>query len=233
MNVRVLKALSDNYIFIIEAPSAVVVIDPAETEPVMRWLRDHQREPTHVLITHYHADHTGGVEALRRAYGMPVYGPAPSPFPVEQVEEGCIDLADELTVEVIDTPGHAFPHAAYYFRERGWLFSGDCLFGAGCGRLRGDAAAVMWSSLQRLAALPDQTSIYFGHEYTLDNLAFAATVEPDNPAIPERRARVQDALRTAEFSVPSTLAEEKATNPFLRAGDMATFAARRRRKDVF
>jgi hydroxyacylglutathione hydrolase len=233
MKVHVLPALSDNYIFIVESPRALVVIDPAEAEPVMRWLREHEREPTHVLITHYHADHTGGVEALRRAYGVPVFGPAPSPLPVDHLQEGSVELADGLVAEVIDTPGHAFPHVAYYFREQGWLFSGDCLFGAGCGRLRGDAAEIMWASLQILAALPDETRIYFGHEYTLDNLAFAATVEPDNPEIAERRARAEAALQGGGWSVPSTLAEEKQTNPFLRAGDVSIFANRRRSKDVF
>lgn len=233
MNVHALPALSDNYIFIIESPQAVVVIDPAEAGPVMDWMREHRRVPSQVLITHYHADHTGGVEALRRTYGMPVAGPSPAPFPVEEIRGNSFDLADGLNAEVIDTPGHAFPHVAYYFRAQGWLFSGDCLFGAGCGRLRGDAADVMWASLQKLAALPDETLVYFGHEYTLDNLAFAATVEPENPAIIDRRTRVEKALNAGGCSVPSTLAEEKATNPFLRAVNAETFAARRKKKDVF
>lgn len=212
--------LQDNYAYLIEDGQRVMIIDPSETNPVLDWLLKNGRTLSHILITHNHADHTGGVEALRKKFGAEVIGPESGPHPLNGVE-------------AIDTPGHCFPHVAYYFPAQGWVFSGDCLFGAGCGRLSGDSAAAMWASLQKLAALPDETRVFFGHEYTLDNLAFAAFVEPGNPAIQARRQRVTAALDAGGFSTPSTMAEEKATNPFLRAGDVSVFAKRRNIKNSF
>lgn len=220
MHVHVLPMLDDNYSYVIEDGDRVMVVDPSEASPVIQLLKRLNRTLTHILITHHHADHTGGVDALCARYAAKIIDAHAGANPLPGIE-------------AIETPGHCFPHTAYYLRAPGWLFSGDCLFGAGCGRLFGDSAVVMWASLGKLAALPDNTVVYFGHEYTLDNLAFAAAVEPENRAITERRARVSAALASGGFSTPSTIAEEKLTNPFLRAGDAETFAALRRKKNSF
>jgi hydroxyacylglutathione hydrolase len=220
MKVHILPMLEDNYAYVVEYDDHTLVVDPSESAPVISYLEKLGRTLSNILITHHHGDHTGGVAALRARYAAAVIDPSSGPRPLDGVE-------------AIDTPGHCFPHVAYYFPTQGWLFSGDCLFGAGCGRLAGDSAAIMWESLQKLAALPDETEVYFGHEYTRDNLAFAAAVEPENTAIVERRARVAKALKEGRFSVPSTIAEEKMTNPFLRAGDVEKFALLRRKKNAF
>ncbi len=220
MTVHILPVLEDNYAYVVEYGDYVLAVDPSVAGPVIERLDQVGGKLSHIMITHYHGDHTGGVAELRARYGAAVIDPSSGPHPL-------------AGVEAIETPGHCFPHAAFYFKEAGWLFSGDCLFGAGCGRLAGDAAEVMWRSLQKLAALPDATKVYFGHEYTLDNLAFAAAVEPANAAIAGRRARVAAALAAGGFSPPSTMAEEHATNPFLRAGDAAAFAKRRVMKNNF
>lgn len=220
LRVHVIPVLEDNYAYLMCGHTEAVLVDPGEALPVERALDAAGLSLSHILITHRHHDHTGGLDALVRRYQPVVVAPedASSPLP---------------GVDMISTPGHAFPHIAYYVREPGWLFSGDSLFGAGCGRLAGDSAGVMWASLQKLAALPDETLVFFGHEYTLDNLAFAAAVEPDNPAIAARRARVAAALAAGGYSTPSTIAEEKATNPFLRAADLETFARLRTMKNTF
>lgn len=220
MRVRVLPVLADNYSFLICDTSNAMLVDPCEAAPVIAALDENGLALSHIFITHHHHDHVGGMAALCKKFR-----------PVVMTPEACV--CPVPGVDMISTPGHSFPHVAYYFREQGWLFSGDCLFGAGCGRLAGDSAAVMWASLQKLAALPDETQVFFGHEYTLDNLAFAASVEPGNAEIRARRERVAAALAAGGFSAPSTLAEEKATNPFLRAGDLAEFATRRNMKDCF
>jgi hydroxyacylglutathione hydrolase len=187
-----------------------------------------------ILLTHYDSDHTGGVTALRKATGCPVVGPEPAPWPIDSaVGGGAVFELSGFRCEAIDTPGHARPHRAYYLPDQGWLFSGDCLFGAGCGRVRNDDFEAMFASLMRLAALPPVTRVYFGHEYTLANLAFAASIEPENPEIPVRRARVAADRADGRPSPGNTLAVELATNPFLRAADAVAFARRRRAKDTF
>jgi hydroxyacylglutathione hydrolase len=220
MKVHILRVLQDNYAYLVEYGDHTLVVDPSESAPIIACVEKLGCNITHILITHHHGDHTGGVAALRARYGAAVMDPSSGPRPLDGVE-------------AIDTPGHCFPHVAYYVPKQKWLFSGDCLFGAGCGRLAGDSAAIMWASLQKLKALPDETEVYFGHEYTRDNLAFAASVEPENTAIVERRARVAKALNEGRFSVPSTITEEKMTNPFLRAGDVEKFALLRRKKNAF
>lgn len=222
MKVHVIPCLSDNYAYLVEGGSGAVVVDPSEAGPVARAASALGLTITHILITHYHHDHTGGVGELKRRFGAEAIGPEPAGMGVDRVGRPGehLDLHG-LTVEVVDTPGHAFPHVAYHAGEEGWLFSGDCLFGAGCGRLAGNKAEVMWNSLQALAARPDETRVFFGHEYTLSNLSFAASVEPENPAIEIRRRHEEEILRRGGYSAPSTLAGEKQTNPFLRTGSTA------------
>jgi hydroxyacylglutathione hydrolase len=215
--VIVVPVLHDNYAYAVVSGHDVLIIDPGEAAPVVAAIEKNNLTPRAVLITHYDHDHTGGVAELRRIFNMKVIGPSPSPLKMDEVcQSGQILPFNNLQIKIIDTPGHAFPHVAFYESTHRWLFSGDCLFGAGCGWLSGSSAPVMWKSIQSLAALPDDTSMFFGHEYTLSNLSFAASVEPENNDIPARRLRVEEHLSQGGFSSPSTMGEERATNPFLR-----------------
>ncbi len=215
-----------NVFYVLFREGVALVIDPPDAAPVHRLLRDRAARLDRILLTHGDDDHTGGVPGLARG-GAPVAQPAGG---------GDRDLSWRgLVIRALDTPGHRRAHAAYHLPEPapGLLFSGDCLFAGGCGRLNGLPPDWMFASLRRLAALPPETEVFCGHDYLDENLRFALTVEPANEAVRARRRRVA-ALRAAGAPVlPSTLAEECATNPFVRAGDVAEFAARRRAKDVF
>jgi len=247
-NVMVIPLLRDNYGFVIREGENAVVIDPSESDPVISWLEEQGVVPSHILLTHYHHDHIGGVDSLRRRYKATVVGPVPAPLAVDDIATPDKPIGIRSTeFRVIDTVGHAFPHVSYYDEKHKWLFSGDCLFGAGCGRLAGESASVMWKSIQSLSSLPDDTRLYFGHEYTLSNLEFALFVEPENPDIARRQREVSALLASGRFSAPSTLEEEKRTNPFLRvnsleirrslgiphASDVEVFAALRIAKNSF
>ncbi len=209
--------LEDNYAYLIEFDGRAVVIDPGEAAPLRRILTERRLTLAGIVITHYDHDHTDGVDELRNP-SVPLIGPDPAPFQLDAIAMpgSACDLGG-LSFEVIDTPGHAFPHAAYHLAEDLVLFSGDCLFGAGCGRVAGGAMDEMWRSLQKLNTLPDETLVYCGHEYSLSNLAFAGHMEPDNPDIATRVVRVRERLRLGLPGVPSTMAEERSTNPFLRS----------------
>jgi hydroxyacylglutathione hydrolase len=221
-------ALRDNYIWLIRPPgnqssnpaepasAGAVIVDPGDAAPVLAALAQHRLRPLAVLITHRHPDHVAGVPELRRRYALPVYGPAGiEPAPDHFLYEGdTVTLDGGLDLHVLEIPGHTREHIAYH--GHGLLFCGDTLFAGGCGRLLGGTAPQLYASLQRLAALPDETRIYCGHEYTLVNLRFAARIEPENARL---AARLDETMRLRErgmAAVPSTLAEEKATNPFLR-----------------
>jgi hydroxyacylglutathione hydrolase len=220
--IHVIPVLSDNYAYAVCRGEQAVIVDPGEAAPVVAWLARTGHRVSAILLTHYDGDHTGGVAVLRRRGDVTVAGPAPAPFEVDVVAEPGESLAlAGMRFEVVDCPGHAIPHVAYHLPVAGALFTGDCLFGGGCGRFPPAAAAIMWDSIGRLARFPDETRLYFGHEYTLSNLAFAATVEPDNPAITRRREQAAATIARGEPSAPSTLAEERMTNPFLRVAEPA------------
>ncbi len=211
-------AFHDNYIWLIRAGNRVAVVDPGDAEPVMQALQRHALQPAAVLCTHHHADHVGGAAALASRWGIPVYGPAQEPIPAvdRPVDEGdTVDLPElGLSFSVLFTPGHTRGHIAYY--GHGLLFCGDTLFAAGCGRLFEGTAAQLHASLSRLAALPGDTRLYCGHEYTAANLRFAQTVEPDNPDVRARAEHVRQRRAQDLPSLPSTIALELRTNPFLR-----------------
>ncbi|MDX9995999.1 MAG: hydroxyacylglutathione hydrolase [Rhodocyclaceae bacterium] len=230
MQIESIPAFEDNYIWALRADGGVAVVDPGEAAPVERYLEKVGARLTAILVTHRHGDHIGGIAGLLARHAVPVYGPAREA--TEVVTHPCAD-GDRVTVpgaefEVIDVPGHTLGHVAYYARDVG-LFCGDVLFGAGCGRVFEGTLDQMHASLARLAALPVDTRVYCAHEYTQSCLRFAKTVEPGNADIDARIAKVA-ALRTAGMpSVPSTLAEELATNPFLRWQAPAVIAAATRR----
>lgn len=220
LSIHALPALSDNYIWLIAQPNLqrCAVVDPGAAEPVQQWLEQHpgwQLEA--ILITHHHADHTAGLPALRQTTGAKLIGPAA--LPVDQVaQEGSLSILGQEW-QVLAVPGHTLDHLAYWTADelgQPWLFCGDTLFSAGCGRLFEGTAAQMLNSLQRLNSLPPQTRLCCAHEYTLANLRFAQAVEPHNPDIQIQLERVTALRAHHQPSLPSTLAEEHLINPFLR-----------------
>ena len=228
LEIIAIPAFADNYIWALRtSDGAIAVVDPGDAVPVFEYLERTAGRLCAILVTHHHEDHVGGIADLIARHPIPVYGPAAEAItgvdhPLADGDSVALtDLGCEF--KVLSVPGHTRGHIAYY--RRGMLFCGDTLFGAGCGRLFEGTPAQMYASLARIAALPADTKIYCAHEYTELNLRFAVVVEPDNPAI---RLRIEEAaqLRAANRpTVPSTLATELATNPFLRSDAPAVIAA--------
>ncbi len=207
-----------------------LVVDPGDEQPVLQALQSHGLQLQAILVTHHHADHVGGVDALRKATGAAVYGPAGEtmPEPLQRLGEGdTLDLLG-LRLSVLEVPGHTAGHIAY-FCEGGdgapLLFCGDTLFSGGCGRLFEGTPAQMLASLDKLAALPGHTQVCCAHEYTLGNLRFARAVEPDNVALQRYSARCEALRERQQPTLPSTLAVERDINPFLRAREAAVTQA--------
>jgi len=192
---------------------------------------------THILTTHHHHDHTDGNLALKAETKCTIVGPraeaAKVPGIDKQVGEGDTFTFGGHEVRVFDTPGHTAGHITYWLPADGVAFAGDTLFAIGCGRVIEGNAQMMWQSLQKLMALPKDTTVYCGHEYTQSNAKFALTVEPDNDALRERYAEVVEAREHGEATVPTTIGLERATNPFMRASSVNEFAERRHKKDIF
>ncbi|MDP2795658.1 MAG: hydroxyacylglutathione hydrolase [Sulfurisoma sp.] len=232
MEIHPLPAFEDNYIWAIQAGDAVVVVDPGESAPVLRHLERTGAHLCAILVTHRHDDHTEGIAALTAHGAIPVFGPALEKIDgvTQPVGDGQRIELPELGIdfEVLAVPGHTRGHVAYY--HRGLLFCGDVLFGGGCGRVFEGTMAEMQASLARLAALPPDTEVYCAHEYTQANLRFARVVEPDNSALLTRSAEVARLRTEHKPTVPSTLAEELATNPFLRWDAPAVIAAAKARR---
>ena len=220
MEIRYLPVFKDNYIWLIidNAHTKAIVVDPGDAPPLLRFLQEKQLECAAILVTHHHRDHTNGVTELIHHYPVPVYGPENSVMsgithPVK--ESDCLSFPFlESAFTVLATPGHTLDHIAYLVS--GMLFCGDTLFSGGCGRVFEGTAAQMLDSLQKIAALPDETKVYCAHEYTLQNLKFAQLVEPHNLAIQDKMQQVI-ALRRANLpTLPSSIRDEKTINPFLR-----------------
>jgi hydroxyacylglutathione hydrolase len=223
IQIHALHAFSDNYIWLLQDLSSrtCAVVDPGDAAPVLAWLEQNPDWTlTDILITHHHADHVGGVVAVRQATGARVAGPASEKIPARDVALSDNDRISALGLDftVYAVPGHTSGHIAFYHADpvRPLLFCGDTLFAAGCGRMFEGTAAQMHASLSRLAALPDSTLVYCAHEYTLSNLRFARAVEPDNQDVADRLAQVTQWRNEDRISLPSNLALEKRTNPFLR-----------------
>ena len=233
LEVTAVRAFRDNYIWLIHGRDRrrVAVVDPGDAAPVEKALADGGLVLEAVLVTHHHADHTGGIRTLVAARDIPVWGPENERIPVLSVPLAGGDRVElealGLSFEVLDVPGHTAGHIAYH--GHGALFCGDTLFSAGCGRLFEGTPAQMLESLDALSALPDDTRVYCAHEYTQSNLRFAQAVEPDNPAIAAYIDRAERIRRADEPTLPSTLALERQVNPFLRCDESAVLEAARRR----
>jgi hydroxyacylglutathione hydrolase len=222
MTLLPLPAFDDNYLWLLHDGCQAIVVDPGDEQPVLRALQAHGLQLQAILVTHHHADHVGGVAALRLATGAQVYGPAGEdiPEPVQRFSEGGHVELLGLRFEVLDVPGHTAGHIAWYCPSvdgSPLLFCGDTLFSAGCGRLFEGTPAQMLASLDKLSALPGNTRVCCAHEYTLSNLRFARAVEPHNLDV-QRHQQQCEALRQEQRpTLPSTIAVERAINPFMRS----------------
>ena len=238
MEVVLVPAFKDNYIFLAHSADSqeTMVVDPGEAGPVLAAAAARGWQITHILNTHWHADHTGGNAAIKAATGAQLIGPS---------ENGRIPGLDRTVAagdrvafggeegSVLAVPGHTSGHIAFHFDKPGVAFVGDTLFALGCGRLLEGTAEQMFASLATLMALPDPTIVYCAHEYTASNLAFALTVDPASPALLQRADTIRLARAAGTPTVPTTIALERATNPFVRADTVAHFAELRAAKDAF
>ena len=221
MNLLPIPAFSDNYIWLLHDAGQALVVDPGDAAPVLATLHRLGLQLQGILVTHHHADHVGGVAQLHQATGAQVWGPAYEqlPEPVQRVQGGDAVQALGGPWQVIDVPGHTSGHIAFYStaaQAQPVLFCGDTLFTAGCGRIFEGTPEQMHGSLKKLMALPDDTKVYCGHEYTENNLRFAMTIEPKNYKLVSRFERVHELRARGQPTVPATMEEEKHTNPFLR-----------------
>lgn len=244
---------SDNFGVLIHDPASrqTTAIDAPDGDAVEKAARQRGWKISHILVTHKHLDHIEGIPTLKQSYSCEVVGPAKSASETglydKTVKSGDAFRWAGREIRVIDTPGHTLDHISYFIPDEKLVFVGDTIFALGCGRVIEGTHPMMWDSLKRLRALPDDTSLYCGHEYTLANAKFAVTVDPDNAALKARKAEVERQRAAREMTLPTTIGREKAENPFLRADDaglaqhlgMATaepakvFAEIRMRKDRF
>lgn len=260
LQIQPIPVFRDNYIWIIHNTKHAIVVDPGDALPALDYLQSNQLQLQAILITHHHNDHTGGNPMLLDRFDVPVYGPARETISTvtHALQEGdAIHIPTlSLAFEVIEIPGHTCGHIAYFgflqgLKNKNILFCGDTLFACGCGRILEGTPQQMYQSLQKLADLPDDTLVYCTHEYTLGNIAFARTVEPSNINLEKQDHRAKQLRSENRPTLPTTIATEKACNPFLRchqpeiietasqyAGKMlsepiAVFTALRERKNSF
>jgi hydroxyacylglutathione hydrolase len=233
-----IPVLSDNYVWLVREPESgeTMAVDPAVAEPVLDEAQARGWTITQIWNTHWHPDHTGGNAAIKEATGCTITGPAAEaeriPTLDRKVAEGDSVSLGKVKAQVLDVPAHTAGHIAFHFPTERVAFVGDTLFAMGCGRLFEGTAEQMYSNMRKLEALGDETRIYCAHEYTQSNGRFALTVEPDNSALVSRMEKVNAMREAGEPTVPTTIALERATNPFMRAASVAELAARRAAKDA-
>ncbi|MFQ5563374.1 MAG: hydroxyacylglutathione hydrolase [Parvularculaceae bacterium] len=253
LEIRQFPCLFDNYGYLVRdlETGVVATIDTPDANAVNAALKEAGWRLTHILNTHHHWDHAGGNLALKEKWGCEVIGPRAEAEKIPGLDrvvgDGDVVAFGESKARIYDTPGHTLGHIVYHFEDDGAAFVGDTIFALGCGRLFEGTPAQMWNSLSKIAAFPGETNLYCAHEYTQANARFALTVDPENDALKKRSAEI-DRLRANKIpTVPSTVAEERATNPFLRAEDpglqagvgmngadpVDVFAEVRKRKDNF
>ena len=225
--IRVFTCLSDNFGYLVHDPTtnATASIDAPEAAPIMRVLEQEGWKLTDILVTHHHHDHVGGIAELKQKYGCRVVAPHDQTTAIADVDlrvaNGDVVKIGDLLARVLETPGHTLDHVSYVFDADKALFAADTLFSIGCGRVFEGTYPMMWESLLKLRALPDDFSLYCGHEYTAANVKFALNVEPDNAALQARAEAVTRLRAAGKPTIPSLLGEEKKANVFLRADDPA------------
>ena len=232
-----IPVLSDNYVWLVHEPVSgeTMVVDPAVAVPVLAEADARGWKITQIWNTHWHPDHTGGNAEIKAATGCVITGPAAEAARIPTldvlVKEGDTVMLGDVAAQVLDVPAHTAGHIAFHFSDDHAAFVGDTLFAMGCGRLFEGTADQMYSNMRKLEALGDATRVYCAHEYTQSNGCFALTVEPDNVALVERMAQVTAMRERGEPTVPTSIALERATNPFMRAASVAELAERRLAKD--
>ncbi|WP_430242032.1 hydroxyacylglutathione hydrolase [Neorhizobium sp. DAR64861/K0K2] len=253
LELEVFSCRSDNFGVLVHDPESGLTasIDAPEEKPIIEAAARRGWTITHIFTTHHHTDHVEANLALKEKLGLEIIGPVNEAVAIPGLDRTVADgdefhFGDHL-VRVIETPGHTAGHICFHFPDDKILFAADTLFALGCGRLFERSASDMWSSLQKLAVLPDETAIYFGHEYTLSNARFALTIDPDNERLKTRAAEIEALRADGKFTIPTMMGLEKETNPFLRPADPAirrnlimesktneeVFAEIRKRKDSF
>lgn len=230
VELRLIPCLADNYAVLLRdtVTEATAVIDAPEVAPILAALERENWDLTHILVTHHHTDHIAGVLALKERFGATVIGPRAERDTIPGLDFTVVDgdpvAVGGLVGRVLETPGHTKGHVVFLFENEHLLFAGDTLFAMGCGRPFECDPPVLWQSLLRLRALPDDIRVFCGHEYTLSNARFAVTVDPDNAALAARLKEVEALRADDKPTLPTTIGAEKATNPFLRADDPAMAA---------
>ncbi len=238
INVTIIPILEDNYAYLLEFKSGeTVIVDPGEAGPIIDVLREKNLSLDFILNTHHHSDHIAGNHDLKNAYNAKIAGPAKDSYRIADInielQEGSTFQFGEEETQILETPGHTTGGICIYFPASKIIFTGDTVFSMSCGRLFEGTPEQMWESFQKIMALPDNTKLYCGHEYTQANGQFCLTIEPDNPDLKARMEEV-DALRIeGKPTLPSTIGLEKQTNAFLRAGSAERFAEIRVMKDNF
>jgi hydroxyacylglutathione hydrolase len=231
MQIALVPLLTDNYGYLLHDPAsgATAIVDPSEAGPVLAAAEARGWRLSHILNTHHHADHSGGNLGLKQATAAVVVGPAPDRARIPGIDialdEGGRFRLGDAEAEILFIPGHTKGHIAFHFRGERALFCGDTLFSLGCGRMFEGTAPMMWASLDKLRRLPPETRVFCGHEYTAANARFAVSIDPDNQALRRREREIAELRAQNRPTIPSTMGEERAANPFLRADDPALAAA--------
>lgn len=237
LDVKLIPILDDNYCYLIQSGDHIGLVDVGEAEPVLAYLKEYNIEPTYLFSTHHHGDHVNGVEAIKSEYDVHHIAAQKDMVRIPAVDQGVLEgdniqFGDE-TFRVIETHGHTLNHINFYGENSKTLFSGDTLFVMGCGRLFEGTSEQMFTSFEKLKALPDETTVYCGHEYTIANAEFCVATLPDNEDIKKRYDDVKATRALGKPTIPSTIADEKKTNVFMLAADADTFKKYRDSKDNF